>query len=417
MIAPKIKIKSFELNSFRSCLDTRLELNSKLTALIGINGAGKSNILNGILLLKKLFDTYERRYFAILEKKLFLDKDASSLRVEIDYDGKILPIKAKVKLETDERNRERVGDSLIEWNLKNFTGSDEWIELPTNFLSYANMHSSRKEHNVLFQQTLFGVDERLSGIISNNITIFNEVIKFFSNISYYSATRFSNPEMCPNFIEIDEDGDLRPRISSSKHDQFILDLYNLNNSKSYKYDNYLDTVNNKGIGLIDKISFRRVATSTSSYQVYSGGKLKKIEKNRFLIIPNFIIDGNKLSPNQLSEGTLRTLGLIFYILNDESKLLLIEEPEVCVHHGLLNNIIGLIMSVSRNKQVIISTHSDYILDHLQPENLILIKKDKLKGTQAFQLNELLNKKEFGALKTYLADSGNLGEFWKEGGMD
>ena len=69
------------------------------------------------------------------------------------------------------------------------------------------------------------------------------------------------------------------------------------------------------------------------------------------------------------------------------------------------------------RPVLISTHSDYVLDHLNPENLLLVKKTNNKGTVASPLNKLLSKNDYRALKDYLQESGNLGEYWREGGFD
>ncbi len=49
-----MKLLNFEIKSYHSCLNTSLGLHNNLIALNGINGAGKSNIRNAILLLKKM---------------------------------------------------------------------------------------------------------------------------------------------------------------------------------------------------------------------------------------------------------------------------------------------------------------------------------------------------------------------------
>mgnify|MGYP003513161264 FL=1 len=49
-----MKLLNFEIKPYHSCLNTSLGLHNNLIALNGINGAGKSNIRNAILLLKKM---------------------------------------------------------------------------------------------------------------------------------------------------------------------------------------------------------------------------------------------------------------------------------------------------------------------------------------------------------------------------
>lgn len=69
---------------------------------------------------------------------------------------------------------------------------------------------------------------------------------------------------------------------------------------------------------------------------------------------------------QLSDGTLRLLGFLWVLLESESVLLL-EEPELSLHVGIVSQLAYLIykMQASKNQQVLVSTHSDVLL--AQPE--------------------------------------------------
>ena len=65
---------------------------------------------------------------------------------------------------------------------------------------------------------------------------------------------------------------------------------------------------------------------------------------------------------QLSDGTLRLLGLLWALLESESVLLL-EEPELSLHVGIVSQLAYLLfgMKASDNQQVLVSTHSDVLL--------------------------------------------------------
>jgi predicted ATPase len=104
------------------------------------------------------------------------------------------------------------------------------------------------------------------------------------------------------------------------------------------------------------------------------------------------------------------------VITEDSTTLLIEEPEVCVHHGLLSSILELVKSYSRHKQMILSTHSDYVLDHVSPENVYRVTFDKSSGTLARHIQKTMTGKEYSALREYLDKEGNLGEYWREGGL-
>lgn len=70
--------------------------------------------------------------------------------------------------------------------------------------------------------------------------------------------------------------------------------------------------------------------------------------------------------DQFSDGTLRLIGLLWSLLNDDS-LLLLEEPELSLHAGIVEQLAPLINSMQRKKnrpgkrQVLISTHSPALL--------------------------------------------------------
>ena len=96
---------------------------------------------------------------------------------------------------------------------------------------------------------------------------------------------------------------------------------------------------------------------------------------------------------------------------------MLEEPEVCVHHGLLASIVELIKIYSKKKQIIISTHSDAILDKLGIDNVFSVRRDDKDGTVISNIKKKLSATDLKALRGYLANEGSLGEFWKHGDLE
>ncbi len=405
-----MKIKSLEVMSYRSCIKTRLPLNRELTALIGVNSAGKSNILNALLLLKKAC-----RSRFILRPNQDSPYNSCNIKVEIEDGGKTIYIAGEVIFETDERNFDDVMSTNLRWNFREYTGKSKWIHLPIEYLAFSEQSHSQVRINLRgrFQP----ISRQHSSLPKELDLLAMDIVRFFGGINYYSASQFSDPSRCPVSIELEENRPLKKMRPLVGHEQFILDLYNSWKTQDKQFKRYMSTVGQDGIALVDDTSFIEVEMPSSSYEVQSAGKIKKIERNRLLIIPIFTVAGSKLSPNQLSEGTFKTLALLFYVLTDDSKLLLIEEPEVCIHHGLLSSIISLIKSQSRQKQIVISTHSDFVLDHLKPENLVLVKRQPEKGTIATPLNKSMSRNDYKTLREYLEESGNLGDYWREGGFE
>ncbi|MFH1300664.1 MAG: AAA family ATPase, partial [Planctomycetota bacterium] len=162
---------------------------------------------------------------------------------------------------------------------------------------------------------------------------------------------------------------------------------------------------------------KEILTSSIDYKVRTGGGVHELKREKILVVPQFVIGRNNLSPSQLSEGTFKTITLLFYLMTEQSSALLIEEPEVCVHHGLLSSIVELIKTYSKHKQIIVSTHSDFVLDQVEPRNVYKVERDPEAGTRVSQITKSMSANELAALKKYLKTEGNLGEYWRHGGFE
>ena len=88
--------------------------------------------------------------------------------------------------------------------------------------------------------------------------------------------------------------------------------------------------------------------------------------------------GNRLIPAvRLSDGTLRYLCLLAVLLHPEPPpLICIEEPELGLHPDLLPTLSDLMREASERTQLIVTTHSDVLVNTLtdQPESIVVCEK-------------------------------------------
>ncbi|UWX56250.1 AAA family ATPase [Maribacter litopenaei] len=396
-----MRILEVEINNYRSCIETRFDLVQNLMALIGANGVGKSNILYALQLFTKM--DRNRRFFSHDSKE---ELASTQINLVTEFENKIIFFRAVFYYETDERNIDEIYHTEAKYRIQG-ENPRKWNNIDN--VVYELMNVNFKRH--------FRRNELPKEFQSEKIQFPIRLMSSLSNLSYYSATQFSDPSKCPISIELDDFKiSYRGRMNRI-HQQFIFDLYKAYKSSNSNFELFINTVGINGLSLIENIEFREHTIPSSSYKVKTGGKIQQIENTKSIIIPSVKVDGLTLSPNQLSEGTFKTLALVFYILNDKNELLLIEEPEVCIHHGLLSSILQLIIQQSRYKQIIISTHSDYVLDMLSPENILLVHKEFDVGTKVSSISKSMSANEYRVLKDYLESEGNLGEYWKEGGFD
>lgn len=125
----------------------------------------------------------------------------------------------------------------------------------------------------------------------------------------------------------------------------------------------------------------------------------------------FIQEGSHAVPvKRLSDGTLRYLSLLAILCHpNPAPLICIEEPELGMHPDVVITIAKLLVEASENTQLIVTTHSDFLVDVLtkQPESVFVAENDA-DGTH-------LERLEAEKIKPWLKDYGNsLGEFWMSG---
>lgn len=409
-----MRIKKILIKNYRSCLCTEFKPNDSLSALIGPNGSGKTNVLTAITLLNALLNVRRRRHHPQDPMTT-----TCTIKVWYDWNGKQIIHTAKVNIDTDERNQDEIISTDETWYMYDVIGTKKRIKLPLAFY-YEFSHEKRyymrtnmeRSHRAPMIQIL-----KNSNLNKKAEEAIDAVIDYLLQLKYYSASQFTNPSACPISFEAEGAGRIRRGIGIRGHKKLLYDIFDEYKKNSSGYEQFKSLIGPNGIGLIDDLEFNEIKTASSDYRVMTGGKVRKIEKISLLIIPGFRIGDNKLSPSQLSEGTFKTIALIFYLVTDRSSLLMIEEPEVCVHQGLLESIIELIKVYSTEKQIFISTHSDAVLDSLEIKNIFKVKRDQKKGTVVSSVVKSMNALELNALKDYLHNEGSLGEFWKHGDLE
>lgn len=109
----------------------------------------------------------------------------------------------------------------------------------------------------------------------------------------------------------------------------------------------------------------------------------------------------------LSDGTLRFIALATLFLQPESyrpSVILVDEPELGLHPYAITLLASLVKQASVSTQVIISTQSPFLLDHFQPEDVLVA--DRVEGGTQF------TRLDPAKLATWLEDY-SLGQLWEK----
>lgn len=111
--------------------------------------------------------------------------------------------------------------------------------------------------------------------------------------------------------------------------------------------------------------------------------------------------------SSLSDGTLRFIALATLFLQPQSyrpSVILVDEPELGLHPFALALLASLIKQASTKTQVIISTQSSLLLDHFQPEDVLV--SDRVDGGTQFRRLDSSTLERW--LQTY-----SLGQLWEK----
>lgn len=115
--------------------------------------------------------------------------------------------------------------------------------------------------------------------------------------------------------------------------------------------------------------------------------------------------------SSLSDGTLRFIALAALFLQPDDfrpSVILVDEPELGLHPQAITLLASLVKQASQKTQVILSTQSSLLLDHFQPEDVLVA--DRVEGSTQF------TRLESEKLASWLEDY-SLGQLWEKNELD
>jgi len=132
--------------------------------------------------------------------------------------------------------------------------------------------------------------------------------------------------------------------------------------------------------------------------IIEGGTVQVFFQEGYITVP----------ATRLSDGTLRYLCLLSILCHpNPPPLVCIEEPELGLHPDILPTLSDLLREASERCQVIVTTHSDVLVDALTdtPESVVVCEKHEGRTT----MRRLDQQQLSDWLKSY-----SLGELWRKG---
>ncbi|MGB3694227.1 MAG: AAA family ATPase [Spirulinaceae cyanobacterium] len=346
-----MKVKSLKINSFRGISDLTLEFNTdKPTVIIGINGVGKSSILDCLAILLSWF---VKQIQFDPESRTTIIRNGDFVRESKLANGK------PIKLEDIERKKNKA-----QINITTLLNSQEvdWIV------------SIDKKKSPPVVSVYLDELEKITKEIRNQLETHPEL-----NLPltiYYPVNRavFNTPLEIPDnsFQQIDAyekalDGVQIGFDSFFRWFRAIEDLENEERRDNPDYrDKQLEAVRKAISGLIPEFSNLRVRRSPLRMTVNKAGQEITI---------NQLSDGEKCLLAMIGD-LARRLAIANPSLPDPLQgigVVLIDEIELHLHPLWQRKIVSTLTQTFPNCQFIFTTHSPQVVSNIQPENIYILE--------------------------------------------
>lgn len=380
-------IVEISIKNFKSIKDAKVVF-SNINTIVGLNGAGKTNLLKGINLLKRvaLGTTLDDalRDVILVPPELFFSHDVSqevsfSLKVKdkdkcfifnltIGYEDRLqknanifseLSIKQESLFEC-EYDKGTVSKVVYKREKNNIVKNDEGSNIPIEVAS----------------------NQSIAGIYKHpQITLFRKIL---SNIRMVQADSTAVLSRQTRFARYEDLSNITSLIVRLKHED----------EEKFK---------------LFESTLKKLVPSLQNITDFASPDNSGNENLYLVLFEQFNLSG-KLSFKSLSDGDLKTLIMILYsfLLKDDSTLI-IEEIENALHPHRVHEIREYLTRASymHNMQIIITTHSPLIIDQVNPQEVIYVHR---KDNEASQFIHLKEAKYLTKIQSVLKEGGNLTDF-------
>ncbi len=327
-----------------------------LNVLIGANGAGKSNFLSVIKLLKELS---RKRFQQFIANEGYADavlyfgrKVTKEMKLEF-LSNKYLFKKYQITFEPSKR------DTLL-------IANERISKFPENERKWQNYRGGREE-SIL--------PEAAGPAMAFLSSIFN-----FAEIYQFHDTSDNAP--VKQYVNVFDTLSLNANANN-----LAALLYRLRTHQPQFYNRIVKTVQLAAPFFDD---FWLYPESDNPKSIRLRWRHKKSENN--------------WDVSQLSDGTIRFICLATLLLQPSPPaLIIIDEPELGLHPAAIELLVEMLRSATTSSQVIISTQSVEMVNHFRPEEIIVVDREKDES--------VFHRKSAKELETWL-DEYSMGELWQ-----
>jgi predicted ATPase len=379
------RIESLRVENYRALREVEFKDLTPMTVLLGPNGSGKSTVFDVFNFLSECFQSGLRHAW-----------DRRGRSKELKSRGADGPIEIQLKY------REHPGTPVITYAL----AIDEGPKGPV--VVEESLRWRRQQNGTPFKFLEFqnGEGEVVSGEEPDE-----------------QAKRIKTSLRSPDLIAVNTLGQLsdHPRVAALR--EFITDWYvsylSIERTREQPEAGPLERLSKSGDNLPNVIQYLKEQHPSSLEHILQvlRERVPRLEN----VISEQMPNGNLLLQIKdapfdkpilakfASDGTMKMLSYLTILYDPEPPHFIgLEEPENFLHPRLLPELAEVCREASANSQLLITSHSPFLLNAMKPKEVRILYKDERGFTQAKQVSSIKGVPE------QIEQGGKLGDLWMEG---
>jgi predicted ATPase len=400
-------LKRIQIRNFRSCKDVTLDNLPPVTALIGRNGAGKTNVLKAIdwmaragsggsldiasyplpildwqLIISAVIQLKRKSYsYALGLYHRAVDKNSDPFRLTLKESVSVQEQGANMREICTREGTEIKGPDI-----------DHSIKIGSYIPCMPALESLLPASSVVVKQI-------------------QPLLHFLRNTRYYPLDEPSDAaDQSTAISQVIQDEEYKQWLEKYKQTgdagtSVLFRLIHMHEAARTQFEDFENLLGSNGLGLVDTVQVHRFE------RPFGASGVARSQKNVAYYVqftPNKQngVEHEFLSYSHLSCGTRRIIRILVSIIFDQSSLVLMEHPEDGIHTGLVKKLLGLLRSNLGTAQILMSSHSTTILSALDPNEVRLVTKE---GSQTKVRS--LTKGEISAASRFITEEGgSLADF-------
>lgn len=350
-------IKKISVQNFRSLKDVSVEFEDGLNVVIGENDAGKTSLID---VLKIVFDN------GSVDLDDFYN-GADEISIEVEFDDQIFLKKITKENKNNIENKIKVKEENL-------------INLKEDLKSKFDSCNDDDKKNLLSEPAqLFGFPLRSNTNLNNlKDKILAELDKRFQDQNFIIDTS-KNPEYAITFL----DGSHFDDVNKFFQEMFFKDksrnIWEEKIDSGETVNEWIDTnLNSFAEGLTAEIESLGIKKRISAYlpkfsDIVIQPSFKPANLSIDIDVKFLKDDGNAILFEKMGDGTRRRVTMALLEYNGENKdtnTYVFDEPDTHLHVRAQMELLGILRNFE-DKQIIITTHSPFIMNAVKPQQIKL----------------------------------------------